>query len=157
MDGWIGGWGRGWPAARRQPDPRAEAAPRARPRGCFGLQTLPFPSSPASVPSPRSPSTRSHPPAYHIPTNTHTMDNASTQDNQKHNLTIIQCWLSTQPREPFFEKMLRACRHHKRYFQWVKRKSETPFIDVIHLILCTQEKFCKRGKTSPQYAQNKTH
>ena len=131
MDGWIGGWGRGWPAARRQPDPRAEAAPRARPRGCFGLQTLPFPSSPASVRSPRSPSTRSHPPAYHIPTNTHTMDNASTQDNQKHNLTIIQCWLSTQPREPFFEKRLRVCghgggggfkrltecRHHKRYFQ----------------------------------------
>ena len=113
MDGWIGGWGRGWPAARRQPDPRAEAAPRARPRGCFGLQTLPFPSSPASVPSPRSPSTRSHPPAYHIPTNTHTMDNASTQDNQKHNLTIIKCWLSTQPREPFSEKTLRVCGHWK--------------------------------------------
>ena len=130
MGGLVGGGGDGQ-QPEGSPTPGRRQHLELDPGAAQSLQTLPFPSSPASVPSPRSPSTRSHPPAYHIPTNTHTMDNASTQDNQKHNLTIIQCWLSTQPREPFFEeillvcghgggggfKRLTECRHHKRYFQ----------------------------------------
>ena len=89
MDGWIGGWGMDGQQPDGSPTPGQRQHLQLDPGAARGLQTLPFPSSPASVPSPRSPSTRSHPPAFHIPTNTHTMDNASTQDNQKHNLTML--------------------------------------------------------------------
>ena len=126
MGGLVGGGGDGQQPegsptpGRRQHlelDPGAASASRRSPS---------HPARPPFLPPVHPPPDPTHQPTTSPQTLTRwTMHLLKTTRN-----IILQCWLSTQPREPFFEKILRVCghgggwfkrltecRHHKRYFQ----------------------------------------
>ena len=126
MDGLVGG---GWMAS----SPMA-ARPPGRGSTSSSTQGLPGasrrspsrPARPPFLPPVHPPPDPTHQPSTSPQTLTRwTMHLLKTTRN-----IILQCWLSTQPREPVFEKMLCVCghgggwfkrliecRHQKRYFQ----------------------------------------